>query len=132
MALDTNGDGMLSTEELLTGYTKMLGSAEEAKSEVDEIMRRVDTDGSGFIDYTEFVVATMNKKKLLSKANLETVFKAFDKDGSGSISTDELKLMLGGSNLRDDLWSELIDEVDEDKNGEVDLKEFTNMMLKKF
>ena len=123
---------MLSREELLVGYTKMLGSEEDATAEVDEIMRRVDTDGSGFIDYTEFVAATMNKKKLLSKANLETVFKAFDKDGSGSISTDELKTMLGGSNLRDDLWEELISEVDEDRNGEVDLVEFTNMMLKKF
>ena len=95
-------------------------------------MKRVDTDCSGFIDYTEFVAATMNKKKLVNKANLETVFKAFDKDGSGSISTDELKTMLGGENMRDDLWIELIGEVDEDKNGEVDLVEFTNMMLKKF
>lgn len=123
---------MLSREELVAGYTKMLGSPELAMEEVDVIMKRVDTDGSGFIDYTEFVAATMNKKKLVNKANLETVFKAFDKDGSGSISTDELKTMLGGENMRDDLWIELIGEVDEDKNGEVDLVEFTNMMLKKF
>jgi Ca2+-binding EF-hand superfamily protein len=39
----------------------------------------------------------MNKQTLLSKTNLEAAFSAFDKDGSGSITVDELKTMLGGS-----------------------------------
>lgn len=42
--------------------------------EVERIMATADADGSGYIDFTEFVTATMNKKKLLSKENIETAF----------------------------------------------------------
>jgi calcium-dependent protein kinase len=54
-------------------------------------MAQVDTDGSGEIDYTEFVIATMNRNRLLSKDRLQAAFNAFDTDRSGSISADELK-----------------------------------------
>ena len=49
------------------------------EEEVDAIMKAVDNNGSGTIDYTEFVMATMNRQKMLSKERLEAVFKLFDK-----------------------------------------------------
>jgi calcium-dependent protein kinase len=42
-----------------------------AEEEVDKIMKIADADGSGEIDYSEFVVATMDKRKLLSNEKLE-------------------------------------------------------------
>jgi calcium-dependent protein kinase len=54
-------------------------------------MEIVDSDNSGFIYYFEFLIATINREKFLSKEKLETVFKMFDKDGSGSNSIQELK-----------------------------------------
>jgi calcium-dependent protein kinase len=59
------------------------------------MMTEADTDNSGYIDYTEFIIATMNKKRMLSKKNLGLAFAAFDNDCSGSISVDELRAMLG-------------------------------------
>lgn len=50
-ALDLNGDGLLSREELITGYTKTMNAA-DAEGQVDEIMAKVDTNNSGFIDYS--------------------------------------------------------------------------------
>lgn len=97
-----------------------------------DLMRRADSDGNGYIDYTEFVVAAIDKKKLLSKENIQASFDAFDQNRNGSISVEELKSMLGTASLRDDLWNELLKEVDQDKNGEVNLAEFVNMMLKVF
>ena len=52
---------------------------EEAIKEVDHIMKIVDTNNSGEIDYSEFVTASINRQKLLSKEKLEIVFKMFDK-----------------------------------------------------
>ena len=94
--MDANNDGKLSREELIDGYRNIYG--ELAEDEVDKIMRAADIDGSGEIDYSEWLVATVNKKNLISDEKLTTAFKFFDKDGSGSISIDELKEVLGMKN----------------------------------
>ena len=36
-------------------------------------------DGSGKIDYSEWVIATANKKKLITKTKLKKAFDMFDK-----------------------------------------------------
>lgn len=59
-SLDLNKDGKLSREELVIGYQKIL-NAGEAEEEVDKIMKAVDKNASGEIDYTEWVMATINR-----------------------------------------------------------------------
>ena len=46
---------------------------------MDSIWQKVDMDVSGKIDYSEWVVATANKKSLLTKAKLKKAFDLFDK-----------------------------------------------------
>jgi calcium-dependent protein kinase len=131
-SFDKNHDGKLSREELLDGYTEIFG-LEAATEETEQVMQNVDTDGSGYIDYSEFVAASMNKKKLLSKNNLTQAFACFDADGSGTITVDEVKAFLGGfTNASDDVWREILQEVDADGNGILDIKEFKEMMLRMF
>lgn len=68
------------------------------------MMDNVDADGNGEIEYSEFVVATLNEKNLLSNNKLQTAFKMFDKDGGGTISIDEIKEVLSfGQTLEDDV-----------------------------
>jgi len=77
--------------------------------EVDEMFSKVDVDESGAIDYSEFVVASMNEKNLLSNNKLQSAFKMFDKDGGGSISTDEIKQVLSfGQNLEESVVNNII------------------------
>lgn len=77
-ALDKNGDGTLSRQEILDGYRQTMNE-DEAEAEVNRIMEMVDTDKSGEIDYTEFIAATMDRKKMVSKERLEQAFNMFDK-----------------------------------------------------
>ena len=69
---------------------------EEALEEVERITREVDTDGSGFIDYSEFIRSTLDTRKLMSAKNLEAAFQVFDYNGSGTISASELRRVLDG------------------------------------
>jgi calcium-dependent protein kinase len=129
-ALDRNGDGRLSRGELVAGYTQLM-PAEAAIEQVSEILKAVDFDGDGYIEYSEFITGSLNKQVLLSRSNLELAFKTFDRDGSGSISLKELKAALSlVEETDDDLWVELIREVDQNGDGEIDVKEFTTLMLK--
>lgn len=55
---------------------------------------------------------------MLQKRRLEMAFKMFDTDGSGLISIDEIKQMLGGNaSIDSKVWSDLIKEVDENGDG---------------
>ena len=63
-ALDKNSDGKLTREELIDGYSKLYGDM--AEEEVDKILRVADLDGNGEIEYSEWVVATMDKTNLLT------------------------------------------------------------------
>lgn len=90
----------------------------------------VDVDNSGTLDYTEFVMATMNEKDLITNERLKAAFRLFDKDGNGTISPDEIKEVLGLGAEDTDMIDKLIDEVDENKDGEIQFDEFCAMMKK--
>merc|ERR1740115_327631 len=129
-AMDVNGDGKLSKEEIQNGYHKFFGRSLNDE-EIDEMFDKVDADGSGEIDYSEFVVATMNEKNLLSNNKLQTAFKMFDKDGGGSISTDEIRQVLSfGQNLDEKVVNDIIKQVDANGDGEISFEEFAEMMKK--
>lgn len=102
-----------------------------AEAEVDRIMAVADADGSGEIDYSEWIIASVNKRKLLTHEKLELAFNLFDKDRSGSISADEVKQVLGvGKNIDEKIWNDIVREVDENGDGEISFVEFKIMMEK--
>ncbi|KAL4488264.1 hypothetical protein ABPG73_001675 [Tetrahymena malaccensis] len=132
-ALDTNRDGRLSREELINGYRKILNQGQEeiAEEEVNRIMNAVDTNHSGSIDYTEWVMATINREQLLSKQRLDVAFKMFDKDGSGTLSIDEIRDLFGNQiGISEKVWREMLTEADDNGDGQISFKEFKDMMLK--
>ncbi len=116
-AIDKNGDGKLSKEEIFEGYDKFFGKHME-KEDLEKMFDAVDIDKSGFIDYSEFVVAAMNEKTLLTNEKLQSAFKMFDKDGSGYISATEIKEILGfGKSLSEDAVNDIVKQVDENGDG---------------
>jgi calcium-dependent protein kinase len=122
-ALDTNQDGTLTAEEIKSGISKIEG----IDIDIDAIFNSIDTDGSGVINYTEFLAATIDQKIYLKEEKLYEAFKSFDKDGSGKISINEIKTVLGSS---DDKLQEIMNSFDTNNDGEIDYNEFLLMMSK--
>ena len=60
-------------------------------------------------------------------------FSLIDKDGDGSITTNELGMVLGllGQNPTEVELEDLINEVDANGNGTIDFPEFLTMMARK-
>merc|ERR1711904_630380 len=112
---DSDGSGAISTSEfrdvcLSVGMTP-------TDSELQQMIKELDGDGSGDIDLQEFLKAMQAKlqdpegEEIISEA-----FKMFDADGSGALSRAEMKTVLInlGEKMEDDEISELINAVDVD------------------
>ena len=126
---DKSGLGKIGATELEI-YWKKIFSQEINQDDIGKILQRIDTDRSGYIDYSEFLAAAMDRKKLLSSERLDAAFIAFDNDKNGKISALELKEMLDNNqDLEIDEYTNLIKEVDQNGDGCVDLTEFKIMML---
>eukprot|EP00929_Paragymnodinium_shiwhaense_P096473 TRINITY_DN5805_c0_g2_i1.p1 TRINITY_DN5805_c0_g2~~TRINITY_DN5805_c0_g2_i1.p1 ORF type:complete len:511 (+),score=145.46 TRINITY_DN5805_c0_g2_i1:125-1657(+) len=127
--LDADGDGQLTAQELKEGLAK--AGIKQIPPELEAIMKEVDVDGSGRIDYTEFLAATLDKKLYMEEDVCWAAFRVFDRDGNGKISKDELAHVLGDGDVKNvaqrDL-AELLQEVDENGDGEIDFEEFLQMM----
>lgn len=57
----------------------------------------VDTNDSGLIDFTEFLVAASNEEELVSKGRLEQAFNYFDTDHNGYLTIDEIRSFFDSS-----------------------------------
>ena len=107
VTLDTNNDGLISKEDLRMGLRQIHGDATDEMTEL--IFNKVDNDGNGFIDYSEWVIGTIDKKDLLTEDKLRIAFNLFDKDGGGSLTAQEIKdVIFRGQNknemVGEDIW----------------------------
>jgi calcium-dependent protein kinase len=126
---DSNFDGRLSKEEMFKGI-KQCRYINITDNEMEILMRNVDIDKNGFIEYEEFLTATYNPAALLTEKNLTSAFGLFDKDGSGKISASELRQVLGlSTNYDNKIWKKIISEVDLNGDGEISYEEFKQMMF---
>lgn len=129
--LDKDGDGKISKDELFKAYQHTVEGF-QSKEDMSRIMRQVSTDGNEHINYTEFLKATLDNRKVMSRENLKSAFRMFDNDGSGFISPNELKRVLeGDSNTDEQIWEDFIRIIDQNGDGEIDMQEFQDIILSK-
>ncbi|KAJ3133288.1 hypothetical protein HK100_004503 [Physocladia obscura] len=140
---DTDGDGTISVPELqslLTGLGAATGSKGQTNkpltfAQTEKIMRSIDANANGVLEFDEFVVlmtsAKQKSKSFLDKqTELLNAFKVFDLDGDGFITHDELAHVL--KNLGNKMTNEDIDDMllaaDVNGDGVIDYTEFLHMM----
>eukprot|EP01121_Diplochlamys_sp_Union-15-3_P010048 TRINITY_DN2777_c0_g1_i1.p1 TRINITY_DN2777_c0_g1~~TRINITY_DN2777_c0_g1_i1.p1 ORF type:complete len:150 (+),score=46.84 TRINITY_DN2777_c0_g1_i1:53-502(+) len=129
---DKDGDGAITTKELGTVMRSLGQNPTEA--DLEEMIKEVDQDKSGTIDFPEFL--TMMAKQMKNEDTEEEIreaFKVFDKDGNGFISAAELRHVMTnlGEKLSEEEVDEMIKEADVDNDGQINYEEFVKMMLSK-
>jgi calcium-dependent protein kinase len=122
--MDKDSSGFLTSAELKAGLSS--GGLEMSDEEVDRLLDRLDSNHTGVINYSEFVTGVAERTNLLAKERLNALFASLDTDGSGDITAAELKAAMGGS---EEAWLPLLAQVDSNKDGKVDAREFKEMLL---
>jgi calcium-dependent protein kinase len=128
-SFDKNGDGVISKEELYQVLCTTLGEY-EAKREVEKTMTNIDIDKNGYIDFNEFLLASIDRKKLINKEKLEATFNMFDINGNGYISPEEFSFILGSSLQNPQSLLSILKDVDINGDAEVSFSEFKLLMCK--
>ena len=119
---------MINRDELVGCFKKFSGR-EISDMEIDFILAQIDADLSGEITFSEFLVACVDPKEILTRDRITAAFNTFDIDHGGSISMAEIKTALcAGKNIDDRVWNNIISEVDRNGDEEITLEEFKNIM----
>lgn len=86
-ALDKNNTGILTINEIKEAFKE----SSIDSTDVSKIFNMIDSDHDGVINYSEFLAATIDKKKALTMQNLMFAFHHFDVDNSGYITEKNLE-----------------------------------------
>ncbi|KAI3981001.1 hypothetical protein MKX01_025566 [Papaver californicum] len=127
---DKDGDGCITIDELATVIRSM--DQNPTEEELQEMMREVDVNGNGTIEFVEFLnIMARKMKEADAEDELKEAFKVFDKDQNGYISANELRhVMINlGEKLTDEELEQMIKEADLDGDGQVNYDEFARMMM---
>ena len=78
-AFDVMGDGVIGRDEMVQGFLKFYDEKQLTNSQIDTIMENSDFDQNGFVDYTEFLLSSIDKNCIFTSNNIEIVFALLDK-----------------------------------------------------
>lgn len=101
------------------------------ESEVDDLMNEADIDGSGTLDFIEFLHLMSYIWKQKAEQTIRSIFEVYDLDGNGTIDAEELLVMMtefGYDDFTERDSLEMIAMADIDGNGQIDIEEFSLML----
>ena len=113
---------------------------DEADFLADSMFKAFDIDSNGTMDFTEYMLAINSTGLNSPEDKLEWMFDVFDKDGGGTISAEEIDVVLQGlfemsgkdfeDNELDQVTRDIMDAIDADGDGDVTKDEFIRNAMK--
>lgn len=130
--IDRDGSGHITVAELRECIEK---SGVHIPENLDLLSIQADTDGNNTIEYTEFIAACMDKRKVIKENVVWEAFRIFDQDGSGTITKKEM-LKIMNSNAGDGIRrahgnkviDHFVDTYDVSGDDVIDYEEFMEML----
>ena len=98
------------------------------KYDFDEQFSLIDGDKKGYINYEEFLRACLERKRILTDDILKYAFRFFDPSDTGFIRRKKMKSFFGNQ-VDENTFKSIFDEIDSDKDGKIDFKDFKAMLL---
>ncbi|CAK8994516.1 unnamed protein product [Durusdinium trenchii] len=133
-SVDGNGDGAISKQEWQISFSLVGERFARSADWMEQAFVAMDTDGSGEIDYSEFLAAIMDSQLMERRDLLWAAFQDFDRSNVGSISQENLRLVLEGEALqglfpkKDEGFVDSVLANVEESGGELSFEEFVELL----
>ncbi len=128
-AMDYKHKGTIDIEDLEKSF--QIGKVFIKKEDLEKLIKLVDENGKNSLDYTELLIAGINKQKLFNEEKLKMAFQYFDVNNSEIIEISDLKdamLRFGKKIIYSDDVNKLIQEVTKDMNKDcLNWEDFINI-----
>ncbi|CAD5116918.1 DgyrCDS5759 [Dimorphilus gyrociliatus] len=130
---DKDGNGEITSDELAEMMT-FLGINERSANEetAKAIVKGVDKNKNGAIDFDEFVVIMANtfKEPVGKDQEIRDAFKVFDRDNDGYIEAKELRQVMRelGEDFTEEQIRKMMSVADKDGDNRINFEEFARIM----
>jgi calcium-dependent protein kinase len=129
--IDVDGSGYIEIEELREALKNK--DLKQTTEEIQAIIDQLDYAHNDKINYTEFIAATIDVRKIINQdeRKLKAIFNSFDVDNTGFISRDNLKLAFSkyGRLITNEEIDNIMKEHDKKHTDAIDFQEFKTMVL---
>jgi calmodulin len=130
---DVDNSGYLDRDEFAQLFINMSTDA-VTTSDAMKVFDMIDVNNDEKVEFDEFMAIFKETQSQNDMILIEYMFKCIDKDGSGTIETEEIKKFVDDNkvNFSKEELNNLITKIDADNSGAVDLNEFKAAIYEEF
>jgi calcium-dependent protein kinase len=101
-----------------------------AYHDFSKLVDNIEYMGKGKLNYSQFLIAAMDRKKEINEEHLWTLFKHFDLDDNGMITLEEMKYVLekSGCNINENEADEIMEEFKSRAPNAMNYETFVDLM----
>ena len=99
--IDKKGSKKINKEELYNGLNEIYQN-DKLKEDVDKIFENLNINNDTYLEYDEYIKASIDKSIFFKDDNLKLIFNNFDKDNKGEINIDDIYSIFSGDKLSKD------------------------------
>eukprot|EP00358_Blepharisma_japonicum_P006028 CAMPEP_0202943874 /NCGR_PEP_ID=MMETSP1395-20130829/4478_1 /ASSEMBLY_ACC=CAM_ASM_000871 /TAXON_ID=5961 /ORGANISM="Blepharisma japonicum, Strain Stock R1072" /LENGTH=353 /DNA_ID=CAMNT_0049641915 /DNA_START=224 /DNA_END=1281 /DNA_ORIENTATION=+ len=126
--IDQSNTGFVTAQDIVdamrrNGYNLLV-------DEIETLMKNVQYIGGGKLNYTQFLIAALARKKIMDEEGMWAVFNHFDSGHTGTISLENLKFALikAGCFISDNDFEEIVKEFELKAGKNMNYEEFKEIM----
>ena len=128
---DRNDDGTVTTKDL--GLVLKAIGQNPSDEETNQLVSRFDSDGSGSIDFPEFLalIAKIQRDALDDQDEIKEAINVFDKDSKGFLTRGQVENIVNntGEKVEEGEAKAILDSVEYDKNGCIDIDKLVKIIF---
>jgi len=126
--IDREKTGFVRAEDIQACMEK--NGYQLAKEEFNNLLQKIEYIGKGKLNYTQFLIAAIDRKKIIDEENTWMTFRYFDIDADGKICLNDLKNAIekAGCYISETEYRELLQEFELKFDEDINYEDFADIM----